>query len=68
LGVDQAQKPIYRPKSPEMSGSMYKWCFQGSSMCPKLFEKSIQEVKKPVDCRTFAKLTPKTPSLRRVKI
>jgi hypothetical protein len=38
LGVNQTQKPIYRPKSPEMSGSMYKWCFQGSSMCPKFFE------------------------------
>ncbi len=27
LGVDQAQKPINRPKRPEMSGSMCKWCF-----------------------------------------
>ncbi len=38
FGLNQAQKPIYRPKSPEMSGSMYKWCFQGSSMCPIFFE------------------------------
>jgi hypothetical protein len=68
LVVNQAQKPIYRPKSPEMSGSMSKWCFQGSSMCPKFYEKSIQEVKHPVDCRTFAKLIPKTSSLVGVKI
>ncbi len=45
LGVNQAQKLIYRPKRPEMSGSMYIWCFYGSSTCPKIYEKSIQEVK-----------------------
>jgi hypothetical protein len=35
---------------------------------PKFYEKSNEEANKAVDCRTFAKLIPKTPSLVTVKI